>query len=47
MVAKGHTLLVFSAYLFLLGSTQNTTDNLQYVDPLIGSANGGVYRECY
>jgi hypothetical protein len=45
MAANGRMLLLLGAFLSVRSSAQNTTDNLQYVDPLIGSANGGVYAK--
>lgn len=43
MAARGSLLLVFSSLVQNGVFGQNTTDNLQYVDQLIGSANGGLY----
>ncbi|KAF2867809.1 glycosyl hydrolase family 92-domain-containing protein [Massariosphaeria phaeospora] len=40
MAVKGR-LLLFSSFVLNVALTQNITNNLKYVDPLIGSANGG------
>ncbi|KAF2679416.1 glycoside hydrolase family 92 protein [Lentithecium fluviatile CBS 122367] len=41
MANRNLLLCVFSSFIFIVTLAQNTTDNLKYVDQLIGSANGG------
>jgi hypothetical protein len=41
MALRKSTLLAFVSLVARIAQGQNTTDNLKYVDQLIGSANGG------
>lgn len=41
MALRKSTLLAFLSFFARISQGQNTTDNLKYVDQLIGSANGG------
>ena len=41
MTARNFLLYTFSSLFLASTVAQNTTDNLKYVDQLIGSANGG------
>ena len=41
MTPRSLYVLFIQSLVYSIGHGQNTTDNLQYVDQLIGSANGG------
>lgn len=46
MAVNRHIVLLFLAFFYGNAAAQNVTDVLKYVDPLIGSANGGMCIEC-